>query len=85
MQDALHASPAAADLPGRTSAARTTLDAWVREVVNWHFDPATGCPFWLEYATKLGWDPRREIHGFSDLTRFPEFQDDWLRGGGRGV
>ena len=21
------------------------LDAWVREVVAWHFDPSTGCPF----------------------------------------
>src|SRR6185503_18568466 len=77
MQESLHAT----DLAGRTDAARAKLDAWVRDVVNWHFDPATGCPFWLDYATKLGWDPRREIHGFSDLTRFPEFQDEWLRGG----
>ena len=44
------------------AAARTRLDAWVREIVAWHFDPATGCPFWLDYASKLGWDPRREIH-----------------------
>ena len=46
------------------------LDAWVREVVDWHFDPATGCPFWLEYAKKAGWDPRREITRFADLKRF---------------
>src|SRR5512143_489959 len=39
--------------------ASPTLDAWVREVVDWHFDPATGCPFWLEFAAKAGWDPRR--------------------------
>jgi hypothetical protein len=26
------------------------LDAWVREVVDWHFDPATGTPFWLDFA-----------------------------------
>ena len=45
------------------------LDAWVREVVDWHFDPATGCPFWLDYATKLGWDPRSEITRFDDLKR----------------
>ena len=44
-------------------AAREALDAWVREMVAWHFDPATGCPFWLDYAKKLGWDPRREING----------------------
>ena len=30
--------------------ARTDLDAWTREVVAWHFDPATGCPFWLDFA-----------------------------------
>ena len=61
--------------------ARAALDAHVREIVNWHFDPATGSPFWLEYAAKLGWDPRTEIRGFSDLPRFPAFEDEWLRGG----
>src|SRR5262245_4162323 len=57
------------------------LDAWVRDVVDWHFDPATGCPFWLDYAKTAGWDPRTEVKGFADLARFPEFQDEWLRGG----
>jgi phenylacetate-coenzyme A ligase PaaK-like adenylate-forming protein len=57
------------------------LDAWVREVVDWHFDPASGCPFWLEYAKTAGWDPRKEVKGVADLARFPEFQDEWLRGG----
>jgi len=23
-------------------------------IVEWNFDPATGCPFWLDYAKKLG-------------------------------
>lgn len=57
------------------------LDAWVREVVDWHFNPATGCPFWLDYAKTAGWDPRTEVKGFADLARFPEFLDEWLRGG----
>ena len=61
--------------------ARAALDAHVREIVNWHFDPATGSPFWLDYANKLGWDPRKEIGGFGDLSRFPAFEDEWLRGG----
>ena len=61
--------------------ARETLDAWVREVVKWHFDPATGCPFWLEYATNLGWDPRDKIHSYDDLAKLGAFQDEWLRGG----
>jgi phenylacetate-coenzyme A ligase PaaK-like adenylate-forming protein len=57
------------------------LDAWVREVVDWHFDPSTGCPFWLDFARTAGWDPRREVKAYADLARFPEFQDEWLRGG----
>src|SRR5499427_4050322 len=65
----------------RTQSARDRLDDWVREVVDWHFDPASGCPFWIERAKTLGWDPRREVKGFADLGRFDEFQDEWLRGG----
>jgi phenylacetate-coenzyme A ligase PaaK-like adenylate-forming protein len=70
-----------ADLAVRVDASRAALDAWVREVIAWHFDPATGSPFWLDYAAKLGWDPRTAIAGFADLKRFPPFEDDWLRGG----
>src|SRR5882762_7515842 len=61
--------------------AHDALDAWVREVVAWHFDPDTGSPFWLDFAARAGWDPRREVTRFEDLRRFGEFQDDWLRGG----
>src|SRR5215467_10133780 len=66
---------------GTAAAAREALDIWVREVIDWHFDPATGCPFWLDFASKAGWDPRREVKSFADLSRFDEFQDEWLRGG----
>ena len=69
------------DLRAQTDAARAALDAWVREVVAWHFDPDRGTPFWLEFARRLTWDPRREITGFADLGRFPSFEDEWLRGG----
>ncbi|MGE0703789.1 MAG: hypothetical protein AB7P22_07630 [Vicinamibacterales bacterium] len=65
----------------QVSAAREALDAHVRETVAWHFDPATGCPFWLDFASTLGWDPRKEITSFADLARFPPFEDEWLRGG----
>src|SRR5919206_5230168 len=61
--------------------AMAQLDAHVREMIQWHFSPETGCPFWLDFASKLGWDPRREIHSFADLRKFPPFEDDWLRGG----
>jgi len=68
-------------LGAAADAAREALDAHVCAIVAWHFDPATGCPFWLEYAKKLGWDPRREITGFADLARLGRFEDEWLRGG----
>ena len=58
---------------------RGVLDAWVREVIQWHFDPATGTPFWLDYAARAGWDPRREVRGYADLDRFGSFDDEWLR------
>ncbi len=69
------------DLRTRTDAARERLDAWTREIVRWHFDPETGCPFWLEHAKSLDFDPRREINAYEDLARFGPFQDEWLRGG----
>ena len=64
-----------------TEKAAAALDAHTREIVDWHFDPATGSPFWLDFATKLPWDPRAEIKSFRDLSRFPPFEDEWLRGG----
>jgi phenylacetate-coenzyme A ligase PaaK-like adenylate-forming protein len=57
------------------------LDAHVRETIEWHFNPGTGCPFWLEFASTLNWDPRREVQSLEDLRKFPAFQDEWLRGG----
>ena len=68
-------------LAARQQTARELLDAHVREIVAWHFSPETGCPFWLDYAKDLGWDPRSEIESFDDLRRFPLFEDEWLRGG----
>ncbi len=68
-------------MENKIQAARQTLDAWVREMVEWHFNPETGCPFWLDHAKKLGWDPRREVRAYDDLDRFGFFEDEWLRGG----
>jgi phenylacetate-coenzyme A ligase PaaK-like adenylate-forming protein len=57
------------------------LDAHVRAIVQWHFNPETGTPFWLEFAKNLDWDPCKEIATYEDLDRFGFFQDEWLRGG----
>ena len=71
--------PAATD--AQIKAAREKLDAQTVEMVEWHFNPATGCPFWLEKAKSLKFDPRKEVKCFDDLKKFPEFEDEWLRGG----
>ena len=74
-------STAETGLESRMKNSTETLDSWVREIVEWHFNPETGCPFWLDYAKRLDWDPRREIRSYEDLARFGAFQDEWLRGG----
>jgi hypothetical protein len=68
-------------LAEKVTEARARLDAHVREVVAWHFDPATGSPFWLERAAGMGFDPRKEVRGYEDLKLFGHFEDSWLRGG----
>jgi phenylacetate-coenzyme A ligase PaaK-like adenylate-forming protein len=72
-----------ATAPDHTSLtnARARLDAWVRELMQWHFSPETGCTFWLEWAAQAGWDPRQDVQSFDDLGRFGLFEDEWLRGG----
>src|SRR5687767_3621776 len=72
---------ATADMQAEMSVAREALDAHVREIVEWHFNPETGTPFWLERAKNLDFDPRKDIRTYEDLDRFGFFQDEWLRGG----
>ena len=57
------------------------LDAHVREIVRWHFNPATGCPFWLERAQDARLGSATEVQGYADLDKFGFFEDEWLRGG----
>lgn len=59
-------------------AAAEKLNAHLREIIDWHFSPATGCPFWLDWAAK-NWDPRQEVRSTADLLKFPHFQDEFLR------
>ncbi|MEX0867468.1 MAG: hypothetical protein WD030_08920 [Pirellulales bacterium] len=75
-------STGATDLEAAQQVARDKLDAHAYEIVQWHFHESTGCPFWLNYAREeLTFDPLKEIQTFDDLKKFPEFQDEWLRGG----
>ena len=60
--------------------AQAHLDAHLRETITWHFSPETGCPFWLDWAKKAGWNPAVEVKSFADLVaQFPHFEDEWLR------
>lgn len=72
---------ATADVSALAKKAKERLDAQTVEMVEWHFNPATGCSFWLEKAKELKFDPRKEVKGFDDLRKFPLFEDEWLRGG----
>jgi phenylacetate-coenzyme A ligase PaaK-like adenylate-forming protein len=58
--------------------AQQPLDAHLRAIIDWHFSPETGCPFWLDWAANH-FDPRGQIHSSADLLKFPNFQDEWLR------
>ena len=69
------------ELNSKIRQARRKLDAHVREIVQWHFSPKTGSPFWLDYARNLDFDPRKEIGGYDDLKLLSHFEDSWLRGG----
>jgi phenylacetate-coenzyme A ligase PaaK-like adenylate-forming protein len=70
-----------ADLTAAVRAARDRLDSQVYEIVQWHFHHSTGCPFWLEMASRLKFDPLKEVKNADDLKKFPPFEDEWLRGG----
>ena len=68
-------------LEAKARQAREQLDAHVRHIVEWHFNPDTGCAFWLNFAKERGLDPRKQVKGFDELKIFGHFEDDWLRGG----
>lgn len=59
--------------------AKTALDTHLKEIIEWHFSPETGSPFWLSWANQQDWDPRKEVRSIEDLKRFPHFDDNWLR------
>ncbi|MEI9897028.1 MAG: hypothetical protein WDN28_25000 [Chthoniobacter sp.] len=50
--------------------AQQQLDTHLREIIAWHFSPETGCPFWLDWASK-NFDPRAEIKTIDDVKKFP--------------
>ncbi|MEM6691453.1 MAG: hypothetical protein AAF664_18645 [Planctomycetota bacterium] len=61
--------------------ARDQLNEHTLKTVHWHFSEETGSPFWLQKKSELGFDPLTDVKNFDDLKKFPEFEDEWLRGG----
>jgi phenylacetate-coenzyme A ligase PaaK-like adenylate-forming protein len=72
---------APAELEARAKVAKEKLDAHAVETVQWHFHESTGCAFWLQKKSELKFDPLKEVKCFDDIKKFPEFEDEWLRGG----
>lgn len=60
--------------------AAAALDEHTREMIEWHFSPDTGCPFWLDWAdAQKDFDPLKDVQSFADITRFPHFDEEVLR------
>lgn len=49
---------------------------YVSAVMEWHFNPETGSPFWLRRAATLDFDPRADVRTFEDLALFPNVTDE---------
>jgi hypothetical protein len=68
----LDALPDAEDLAKVLPSAEEVVEA----AMAWHFNEATGSKFWLDRASSLPFDPRRDIRTVADLTRFPDILDE---------
>jgi phenylacetate-coenzyme A ligase PaaK-like adenylate-forming protein len=55
------------------------LDEWVRHIVDIHFHPVHGAPFWIQREKELGLDARRDIRGYDDLGLLGFFPMEALR------
>jgi hypothetical protein len=56
--------------------APVTLEAHLHRMMQWHFDPATGSPFWLDRRPSLGFDPRTDVRDLTDLRLFPDLSEE---------
>ena len=67
------------DQTDAVAAAKEALDQYTCEMVQWHFSPETGCPYWLDWAKEADWNPLTEVTCFEDMMRFDNFDDEVLR------
>lgn len=73
MADAAHVTHTVLDTP---IGADPDPGEFIRAAMRWHFDPATGSPFWLARAKTLDFDPLTDVRSFDDLALFPNVCDD---------
>lgn len=62
-----------------TTPPATMLARRLRRMIELHFDPDLGTPFWLDRAASLGLDPREAVHGPDDLHLLGTLTADDLR------
>lgn len=51
--------------------AKPDPDEFIRAAMEWHFNPGTGSPYWLERAKTLEFNPRADVKCHEDLALFP--------------
>ncbi|MCA9081073.1 MAG: hypothetical protein KDA58_10980, partial [Planctomycetaceae bacterium] len=68
-------------LTAKCEAARKQLDEQTVKIVQLHFHPELGAPYWLEQAKSYDFNPLTDVNCFDDLKKFPLFEDEVLRGG----
>ena len=63
----------------QSRSAQDRLDSYLQELIDWHFSPDTGAPYWLNWADGNDIDPRSEVKRLEDLIRiFPVCDDRFL-------
>ena len=51
----------------------------LEELIDLHFDPVWGTPYWLDRKKHLPFDPLKEVHDTQDLIHFGPFPEEHLR------
>ena len=52
---------------------------FIRELMDCHFDPKWGSPYWLNRRAELKFDPRRDVRFAEDMNCFGPFPEEDLR------
>jgi len=55
------------------------LNEWVKSLIELHFDPKHGAPYWIKKSEKLSFDPKKDINSIEDLIHFPTADQEVLR------